>query len=66
MSQRASHTTIELPLNQPQASRKTRKNSQKNSLEDDKLQKPWDEKFGEGSPPPETVGEREEQNTGLT
>ena len=32
MSQRASHTPIELPFNQPKPSRKTRKNSQKNSL----------------------------------
>ena len=64
MSQRASHTPIELPLNQPKPSRKTRKKSQKNSLEEKKLKKPWEEQFSEGSPPPETVSEREEQNTG--
>ena len=29
MSQRASHAPIELPLNQPKPSRKTRENSQK-------------------------------------
>ena len=33
MSQRASHTPIELPLNQPKPSRKTRKNSQKNGID---------------------------------
>ena len=32
MSQRASHTPIDLPLNQPKPSRKTRKNSHKNSM----------------------------------
>ena len=53
---------IELPLNQPKPSGKTRKNS----LEEKKLKKPWEEQFNEGSPPPETVGEREVQNTGLT
>ena len=34
---RASHTPIELPFNQPKSSRKTRKNSQKNSLEENKF-----------------------------
>ena len=37
MSQRA-FTYIELPLNQPKPSRKTRKNSQKNSLEEKKME----------------------------
>ena len=55
---------IKLPLSQPQPSRKTGKNSQKNSLEEKKFKKPWEEQFSEGSPPPETVGEREVQNTG--
>ena len=63
MSQRASHTSIEFPLNEPNPSRKTRKNSQKNSLQEKKLKKPWENQFSEGSPP-EMVGEREEQNTG--
>ena len=56
MSQRASHAPIELPLNQPKPSRKIRKNSQKNSLKEKKIKKPWEEQFNEGSPPPETVG----------
>ena len=64
MSQRASHAPIELALNQPKPSRKTRKNSQKNSMQEKKFKTPWEEQFSEGSPPPETVGEREEQNTG--
>ena len=38
MSQRASHTPIELPLNQPKPSRKTRKNSHKNSVEEKKIE----------------------------
>ena len=63
MSQRASHAPIELPLNQPKPSRKTRKNSQKNSMQEKKWKKPREEQFSEGSPPPETVGEREEQNS---
>ena len=58
--------TVELPLNQPKPSRKTGKNTQQNSLEEKKLKKPQEEQFSEGSPSPETVGEREEQNTGLT
>ena len=37
MSQRPSHTPIELPLNQPKPSRKTRKNSQKNSMQEKTL-----------------------------
>ena len=55
---------IELPLNQPKPSSETRKNFQENSLEEEKLKKPWEEQFSEGSPPPETVVEREVQNTG--
>ena len=55
----ASHTPIELPLNQPKPSRKTRKNSQKNSMQEKKFKKPWEEQFSEGSPPQETVGERD-------
>ena len=31
--------------------------------EEKKWKKPLEEQFSEGSPPPETVGEREEQNT---
>ena len=64
MSQRASNAPIELPPNQPKPSRKTRKNFQKNSLEEKELKKHWGEQFSEGSPPPETVGKREVQNTG--
>ena len=62
MSQRASHPPTELPLNQLKPSRKTRKNS----LEENKWKKPWEKLFSERSPPPETVGEREVQNTGIT
>ena len=52
MSQRASHTLIELPLNQPKPSRKTGEKSQKNSLEEKRCKKPWQELFSERSPPP--------------
>ena len=55
---------IELPLNHPKPLGKTRKNSQKSSLEEKKIKKPWEEQFSEGSHPPETVEEREVQNTG--
>ena len=29
-------------------------------MQEKRFKKPWEEQFSEGSPPPETVGEREE------
>ena len=51
MNIRPSHTPIQLSLNQPKPSRKTRKNSRKNIFLIF-LGKPWEEQFSEGSPPP--------------
>ena len=65
-SQIASDSPIELPLNQPKPSRKQGKTPRKTHCRRNNLKKPWEEQSSEGSPPLETVGEREEQNTGLT